>query len=668
MAEAEEVLQDAARHAAVFARDLWRRHRKGAPGEETTTLRDQAPRLDLLLTAVFARSFPLKTAEAPAPPTFLTRVFRGNEGPAVRLAVPATDGVSIWLPESIAAKGALPGPELLRISALRQATLAQRGSAALWLSFTDRVQQAFFHLLECQAADRHLAQTLPGLVPLLESLRREALAARPPLEAFPTHRQQLEKMVRALLASPVAGPVASLQEVASEARRRGSGADAGVPTKGRLLYRDGWTGEFRAPSGAISIFRSAHSDKDAPTDAAMKSARLGRSPKVREAAEDEDDKTSGTWMVQPSQPHEQAEDPNGLQRPTDRDETTAAEELADSLSELPEARLVSTPGSPKEILLSQDTPDARRKLPPLSAACGEEQRLLYPEWDHRAGAYIEGGVTVHLKTMPEGSPAWVERTLDEYRGMLQLVKRRFEMLKAQRLRLRRQLDGDEIDLDAYVEAMADFRAGLPLSQGLYQSSRESRRDMAVLILTDASGSTDSWVSNGKRVVDVEREALLLVAIALDGMREPFALQAFSGEGPRGVVVTELKRFDEAFGDPVSRRIAALEPEHYTRAGAALRHATASLMGQLARHRLLLLLSDGKPNDVDEYEGQYGVEDMRQAVTEARLQGISCFCLTVDRQAAGYLPAVFGAHRYGLLPRPELLPTVLLDWMRRLVQA
>jgi nitric oxide reductase NorD protein len=93
-----------------------------------------------------------------------------------------------------------------------------------------------------------------------------------------------------------------------------------------------------------------------------------------------------------------------------------------------------------------------------------------------------------------------------------------------------------------------------------------------------------------------------------------------------------------------------------------------LMREPARHRLLLLLSDGKPNDVDRYEGRYGVEDMRQAVLEARLQGISPFCLTVDRAAASYLGAVFGAAQYALLPRPELLPTALLDWIRRLACA
>jgi nitric oxide reductase NorD protein len=92
------------------------------------------------------------------------------------------------------------------------------------------------------------------------------------------------------------------------------------------------------------------------------------------------------------------------------------------------------------------------------------------------------------------------------------------------------------------------------------------------------------------------------------------------------------------------------------------------MRQTARHRLLLLLSDGKPNDIDDYEGRYGVEDMRQAISEAKMQGINPFCLTIDRQAANYLPAIFGACQYALLPKPELLPTVLLDWMKRLVAA
>lgn len=165
---------------------------------------------------------------------------------------------------------------------------------------------------------------------------------------------------------------------------------------------------------------------------------------------------------------------------------------------------------------------------------------------------------------------------------------------------------------------------------------------------------------------MEREALLVVCIALESLGEPYAVQAFSGEGPDAVIMWQLKRFDEPFSHAVALHISALEPEHYARAGAAIRHASSELLQQAATHRLLLLLSDGKPNDKDEYEGRYGVEDMRQAVTEAKLQGISTFCLTIDRQAANYLPKVFGAQQYALLPRPELLPSVLLEWLKRLI--
>lgn len=161
---------------------------------------------------------------------------------------------------------------------------------------------------------------------------------------------------------------------------------------------------------------------------------------------------------------------------------------------------------------------------------------------------------------------------------------------------------------------------------------------------------------------------MFVCIALEGLRESYNVLAFSGVGPKGVTVRAVKRFDEPYGETIAKRIAALEPERYTRLGAALRHASALLMRQPARHRLLILLSDGKPNDEDEYDGRYGVEDARQAIVEARLQGINCFCLTVDRHAASYLPHVFGARQYALLQKPELLSRVLLDWLRRLIGA
>ena len=281
-------------------------------------------------------------------------------------------------------------------------------------------------------------------------------------------------------------------------------------------------------------------------------------------------------------------------------------------------------------------------------------------------ALTKGTVIVRLRRPASGSQQWVDATLERHRALRDSIRRRFEMLKAEPMRLRRQLDGEEIDLEAYVEGHADYRAGLALPQAFYQTRRRARRDMAIMLLIDISGSTDACVSGNRRVIDVEREALLLVCLALQSLAEPYAVYAFSGEGSQSVDMRPVKRFDEAFGNTAARRIAALAPEYFTRTGAALRHATTLLMEQPVGHRLLLLLSDGKPNDVDRYQGRYGLEDTRQAVAEARLQGVFPFCLTVDRQAATYLRAIFGARQYGLLPRPELLPAVLLEWMRRLL--
>ena len=249
---------------------------------------------------------------------------------------------------------------------------------------------------------------------------------------------------------------------------------------------------------------------------------------------------------------------------------------------------------------------------------------------------------------------------------VELVRRRFERLRPRRVRLARQLDGADVDIAAYTVSHADARAGCGGEDRLYETVRPVRRDIAVSLLVDVSGSTDSWLSEHGRIIDVEKEALLLVCEALDALGDRYSVAAFSGEGPESVSVFPVKRFDERYGDTVRLRIAGLEHDRYTRMGAALRHATAQLCPESARHRLLLLLTDGKPNDVDLYEGRYGIEDTRQAVAEARLQGVQPFCLTVDREAPTYLPRVFTPDGYTVLRRAHTLPLALVDVVRRLL--
>jgi len=674
MAEAEELVSDAARHASVFARRLWRRYRPAPEGPPTAVLADLAARLDLLVTATLGHGYPIRVAQPPARPTLLARCFRRAQHPWLRQPLPATNGRHLWLPADSGLTDLRHGQACYRIMALQQAIRAWRGSAApLDGPLPPPLADAYL-LLEAWAADTQLMRLLPGMAGDLERLKRQALSARPPLAAFSAPRRPLETLLRTLLASPWQQPPAGFplsdspqQSLRLAARLLGN---LGLSTHGRgagraPLLRDWWTGSLLPPGRPETAPTPA--PPSAPRDAPPRGARLPRRPDIRQAAPDEDDRDAGILMVQADEPHQHAEDPLGLNRPLDRDEATSASDYGDMLSELPEARLVSTPGAPREVLIADDPPDVDSALR-LTPAGADGPGLRYPEWDYRIGAYRPPGATVRLLPSPPGNQRWVDATLDTHRALLGQIRRRFEMLRARRVVRRRQLDGDDIDLAAYVDSQAEFRAGGALAEALYLSRRQAERDLAICLLIDVSGSTDGWISAQRRVIDVEREALLLVCAALESLGEPYAVQAFSGEGPQAVTVRELKRFDEPFGNPVALRISALEPERYTRAGAAIRHASEALLRQPAAHRLLLLLSDGKPNDLDIYEGRYGVEDMRQAVTEATLRGLSTFCLTIDRQAPDYLPRVFGAHHYALLARPERLPGVLVEWLRRLVVA
>jgi len=671
MAEAEDVITDAARHTTAYVQALWRRHRPSPATPQTPPtwrLADYAQRIDLLLVAVFAHAWPLRNAQRPAPESLLARLAKARHGPRVRVALPATDGVQIWLPGELALDAESAAAETYRLLALQQAMRARRGSAALWAQARTPLERELVLLLEADAADADLVRILPGLAEPLSALRARALAGRPPLARFPVPRRALEEAVRQQLArAPDAAVQCSAEASLERARAWAATLAGGGDPCAMILFKDVWTGELRAPPAPSAPARVA-GEPPLPGERAARSARLARTPRVREAAADEDDAGPGAWMVQTSQPHETAADAMGLQRPTDRDVDTAAEDFAEDLSDLAEARQIATPGQASEVLLSDEPPEtSAQRSPQLAAANAAGVTVFdYPEWDYSAAAYRQPGARVRVMPAESGDPAWVRATLAEHRALLASVRRGFELLKAERVTLRRQLDGDDIDLEALVEARADFTAGLPLSQAVYRATRPARRSLAITLLVDISGSTDSWVSAGRRVIDVEREALLLVCLALEGLREAYCVLGFSGQGARGVTVRELKRFDEPYSEAVALRIAALEPEHYTRAGAALRHAAAGLMQQPVRHRLLLLLSDGKPNDDDDYEGRYGVEDLRQAVIEARLQGISPFCLTIDRSASSYLARIFGAHHYALLREPERLAAALLAWLRRLV--
>ena len=233
------------------------------------------------------------------------------------------------------------------------------------------------------------------------------------------------------------------------------------------------------------------------------------------------------------------------------------------------------------------------------------------------------------------------------------------MLRPQRHWTNRQSDGTEIDLENYVNFLSDLKRGQVNSDTpVYRELRNKTRDLSCLLLADLSLSTDAHINNHARVVDVVRDSLFLFSEALTATGDRFALHGFSSRNRSHIRFYNIKGFDEKYDDNLRGHINAIRPGYYTRMGAAIRHATHLLSKETSSQKLLLILTDGKPNDLDKYEGRYGIEDTRQAVLEAEKLGLRPFCVTIDEQAEDYLPYLFGSRSYVLIRNAEELPKKL----------
>lgn len=295
-----------------------------------------------------------------------------------------------------------------------------------------------------------------------------------------------------------------------------------------------------------------------------------------------------------------------------------------------------------------------------------------PEWDYRRGQMIDGHCRAQLlqaRCIAHGPSADAVNTAQaapmsaELRSTAQRLRRRMQVLQAAPALARHQLDGDAIDLDAWVRHQIDqgWRGGAAVARrsrpveapAVYLRKQNLQRSLATLLLADLSMSTDAYATPSARVIDVIRDALLVFGTALDGGGDPFAMLGFSSVR-RQLRVHQLKGFDQRWDAAAQAQVAAIKPGYYTRMGAAIRYATRRLQQRAERQRLLLILTDGKPNDLDVYEGRYGLEDTRQAVLQARQAGLTPFCVTIDQAAHDYLPSLFGQRGYALIHRPQTL--------------
>jgi nitric oxide reductase NorD protein len=290
----------------------------------------------------------------------------------------------------------------------------------------------------------------------------------------------------------------------------------------------------------------------------------------------------------------------------------------------------------------------------------EKGAELYPEWDHGRQHYRKNWCVMREKAVTPVHDSFYHDTLDKYAGVVKHLRRKFEALRDENRLDKRQTQGDEIDLDALIEALADAQDGREMSDRLFVRLHRAERNIAVAFLVDMSGSTKGWIN------EAEREALILLCEALELLGDRYAIYGFSGTTRKRCELFRIKTFDERYGDEVKARISGIRPQEYTRMGFALRHMTKLLNQVEAKTRVLVTLSDGRPDDYfDVYRGQYGIEDTRMALQEAARTGIHPFCVTLDRDARDYLPHMYGAARYIILDDVRQLPVKVTDIYRRI---
>ena len=291
----------------------------------------------------------------------------------------------------------------------------------------------------------------------------------------------------------------------------------------------------------------------------------------------------------------------------------------------------------------------------LSPQDAEHERLAgrftYPEWNRRTGDYMPA----HTRVLEAPAKPRAEYAPDP--RLVARVKRQFAPLHPRRVILPRQIDGEDLDLDAVVTSRTDIACGQEGSDRVWQAGRAVARDLSVAILMDCSRSTEAAIGDTS-VIEVAREAVSALASGIDTAGDRLGIWGFSSLRRDRVFLHHAKTFAEPMSGEITARIGGLTPGHYTRLGAAIRHVSAQLADEGATRRLLLVLTDGKPNDLDHYEGQHGIEDSRMAVREARAQGQAVHGVIVDQDGQDWFARIFGRAGFTLLPHPERLPRAL----------
>jgi nitric oxide reductase NorD protein len=680
---------------AARGRALWRRWRP-VPEPPVLRLEQVRRRLEILLAAVYGQPIPIVPAEPPQPPRLLTRVFFPEPGHLRQGEILAgTDAERVHLPPVLdAAEGEDAALARYRLLAVTQAERLARGTArwapdlnARWnrhlvaageLGHNEnfgRVRDLYL-LLESAAVDAAVVRAVPGLAPALQAERARALAARPSAGGLTAAEREMESLVRRLLSTSPgqAPPELAPGETPADSLRRARALAAGLP-RGRYRGVRGvsaWGAALRWAGAAPGPLRVA--DIMPTWGGTGRGMGFGGGGATAPDSKTQPGKTTmGVDPLARDRQQGKTADPRGtttMDADAPADDVPDAADTLDALDAPPPAEGAATgagegAGGPGGGGGSGSAPSPAAAPPVAWVATPADGGVPYPEWNHDETRYESRAAWVRPVPPHPGDEAWASAVLDRQGALVRRLRERFERMRAQRTRLMAQRRGDELDLAACVRAMVDLRTGHAADDRLYADVRPARRGLSITLLVDVSGSTDELVGKA-RIIDIEKVALLLTSEALDALGDLYSILTFSSLGADDVRVRTVKDFGERNGKAVRARIGALRPEGYTRMGAAIRHATGLLGRTHSGHRLLLILSDGKPNDRDHYQGTFAIEDARQAIAEARAAGVHPFCLTVDTKGSAYLTRIFGPAGHVVLRHPDQLPRALIGAVREIL--
>ena len=515
----------------------------------------------------------------------------------------------------------------------------------------DPLRRDLAWLASTRATVARVAESAPGLMALYDELRGLLLAARP-LPKLPPDEAAVEAVARHLLGDPAAldGRAAGMLAAVDAGDLSGFAAARGYqPARPVTLWVA--AGDATVTSERVATREADDAGEEPSVEASEKTIRARR----RKA--DEANRTDSLIINKFEAILSWAEFLN-LNRRVEDDDDDSARKALDDQDELGLGQISKAPATRLKLHLDLAPEDVDREA--ISGV------FTYPEWEARSGRYLPSHARV-LDSDPE-TPTDMAAPFDEAaRRRIRAVRRQFEAMRPGRVITTGHRDGEEPDLDATVQSRVGLLVSGDGSDRIWKQSRPQNRDLAVSILLDISRSTESAVT-GRAVIDIEREALAALAWGLDACGDQVGIQAFCSLKRDRVFVHTCKRFDEPMGPAVEARIAGLRPGFYTRLGAGIRHASATLAAQARRRRLLLVITDGKPNDLDHYEGRHGIEDSAMAVREARRAGHSVFGITVDRNGKSWFPRIFGQGGHALIPHPDRLPEALPQIYRQLIGA